>query len=1207
MKRTKYLPVIAAFVTLIILTGCPGSFNEPQGPVPEPGKGFVVLQFGVGRTLLPTNIVYAAYKLDFIAVDSSGNPDTTRQDAEEGGAGTIGGIYELEEGHWKLDVRVFSDAAGLILLASATGVGFEIDASAQIPVVVPVSLLFAPITTTGTGTLQYTITNNSGAISDAEIMLEGLSGQADRNIVITSNLSDSDNAVPIGYYLATVRLEKDRITLDGDRYLGASRSFWSDILHIYPGNTTPLAVTFETSDFYNGIGNVWLVGGMTNWNAGGALMTKQANETYSWSGLAAANAHFRFSLTDTTTWSDANNGAWFVPVTDGLPVTIGSTGNAMTFMPIHHGNHSTPNEGSNRAWDIGAAGYYEITLDPVARRFIAERPDIAETVTISGPGTVIKGKTAVFTAVVGGKNNPVQTVTWSIFGVGSYSPFTELTSIDPATGILTVDASETAATLTVRAESTAAPGVFDEVTVDVEFPAITNIAVTGPASSADQGTDNLQFNAVVTFADDAQVTAPRTVTWSVALQSGTKHPDTDISSAGVLTIADDEAVGVLVITATSTYITSANGTAELEVTPSGGPPTVISVTVTSPNTSILRGGTEQFSAAVDVSGGAAQTVIWSLSGDNSSATTISSGGLLTVGTDETATSLTVTAASMVDGTKSDSKTLNIPAIAALPQPNTVTLSSEGIAAWAASTPDTNVASYSVQLNKGGAAEGSPVSVTKGGTYTADFLQAMRDAGVDSYTVTVTAVPADAYNYSSTGATSSAQNVTQRTAVNDIFWWENWAQWANTDTAGGYSVRIYRNAGSSPIHEEANVARISEPHNGGTKSQFDSSTVKTANGIGLYTFSIMARGDDKLVLDSSWSAVSSGDRGVTGYSPFGNSSVWAIVEGGGRFVAGGEGGKIFWSNNGTHWTAPTLNVFGSGDTIKGIAYAPNESGLGTGNGLFVAVGSNAFDQERVAYSDDGGDTWTAGSVSGIGDRNILNNVIYTGESTGAKFIAVGNFGQVVHSVDGESWTRLYADTAGGRHLNGIAYDNINTTFVAAGQGGVAIYSDNGGLGWGFISNDLFNTIDNGSGSIDITGITFGADKFVVVGGNGNIKLATSANIISYGNKWYAWGDGSGSSTNPVTSGFGANTINSITFNGSQFMAVGANGRISTSTNGTAWTAIPVGEADGQTQFNERENITAVGFGGGKFILHGNRYESWGGGQPNPNMGKMAAVE
>jgi hypothetical protein len=101
----------------------------------------------------------------------------------------------------------------------------------------------------------------------------------------------------------------------------------------------------------------------------------------------------------------------------------------------------------------------------------------------------------------------------------------------------------------------------------------------------------------------------------------------------------------------------------------GGAPgsTVTGVTVSPATVEVQKGGTQLFSATVNGAGNPAQTVTWSVSGGTGT-TNISSGGLLTVDANETATTLTVRATSDVDNTKYVEATVTlIPVITVHPQ------------------------------------------------------------------------------------------------------------------------------------------------------------------------------------------------------------------------------------------------------------------------------------------------------------------------------------------------------------------------------------------------------------------------------------------------------------------------------------------------------------------------------------------------------------
>lgn len=86
--------------------------------------------------------------------------------------------------------------------------------------------------------------------------------------------------------------------------------------------------------------------------------------------------------------------------------------------------------------------------------------------------------------------------------------------------------------------------------------------------------------------------------------------------------------------------------------------TVTGVTVTPPTVTMDRGDTETFTAVVAGTGSPSQAVTWSVTGGGAG-TSISSGGVLTVDSSESATSLTVIATSVLDNTKTGSATVTV--------------------------------------------------------------------------------------------------------------------------------------------------------------------------------------------------------------------------------------------------------------------------------------------------------------------------------------------------------------------------------------------------------------------------------------------------------------------------------------------------------------------------------------------------------------------
>jgi hypothetical protein len=85
-------------------------------------------------------------------------------------------------------------------------------------------------------------------------------------------------------------------------------------------------------------------------------------------------------------------------------------------------------------------------------------------------------------------------------------------------------------------------------------------------------------------------------------------------------------------------------------------PAVTSVTVSPKAATVAKGGAQTFAVEVAGTNDPAQTVTWTVSGNNAAETAFT-GNVLTVAVGETATTFAVTAASTVDPDKSDMATL----------------------------------------------------------------------------------------------------------------------------------------------------------------------------------------------------------------------------------------------------------------------------------------------------------------------------------------------------------------------------------------------------------------------------------------------------------------------------------------------------------------------------------------------------------------------
>ena len=207
-------------------------------------------------------------------------------------------------------------------------------------------------------------------------------------------------------------------------------------------------------------------------------------------------------------------------------------------------------------------------------------------------------------------------------------------------------------------------------------------------------------------------------TKTVALADFAAEGITTTPANGATLTAANNGAGVTItmgsLTTTTSALTVAGGGT---TTPETG---VTSVTVAAAGdaTTVAPGGTLQFSATVNGDAGVSQEVTWAVSGNNSVDTTIDESGLLTVAADEDATSLTVTATSVADTSKSGTATVSVEAPVEVTSV-TVEPASENIAptgtlqfkAAVAGTNNTQDVTWKVESDKGALEAGTEISDT----------------------------------------------------------------------------------------------------------------------------------------------------------------------------------------------------------------------------------------------------------------------------------------------------------------------------------------------------------------------------------------------------------------------------------------------------------------------------------------------------------------
>jgi len=286
-------------------------------------------------------------------------------------------------------------------------------------------------------------------------------------------------------------------------------------------------------------------------------------------------------------------------------------------------------------------------------------PSTVSDVTIN-PSTVFiaKGYPYQFQAVVNGTGNPSQNVTWTVSS-GSGNSLTQIST----SGLLIIAINETAPVLIVTATSVADPSKNQNATVNVLDvpPVVSNVFITPEIVSAYKGFTQ-QFHAEV----EEDIIPSQGVTWSVVGGINT----TNISSNGLLTIAENETATFLSVKATAVSDQTKYGLAMVYIVAVSG------VEVSPDNVYVGKGDTATFTAWVYGSPvpdadepDPPQDVTWSVSGGVSGTSIILIEGnpewggpsyaLLTVALNEVATTLTVRAISTTDPTKSGVATVHV--------------------------------------------------------------------------------------------------------------------------------------------------------------------------------------------------------------------------------------------------------------------------------------------------------------------------------------------------------------------------------------------------------------------------------------------------------------------------------------------------------------------------------------------------------------------
>lgn len=212
---------------------------------------------------------------------------------------------------------------------------------------------------------------------------------------------------------------------------------------------------------------------------------------------------------------------------------------------------------------------------------------------------------------------------------------------------------------------------------------------------------------------------------------------------------------------------------------------------------------------------------------------------------------------------------------------------------------------------------------------------------------------------------------------------------------------------------------------------------------------------------------------------------SVAYGDGKFISA-DGQELAYTTDGLSWTKISTekmftDIFYSGGkfigtgssyidcSLDGLTWTVNKikttipfirSVVSNDNGTFVAVGYNSDDNDKAAYSIDGGETWS--------EVILPSPAKWCGITYGdGKFVAVANDSdKVAYSTDGINWnqTTLPADSG----LKDIAYGNGKFVVVSGGLLKTLVSDD--GINWEF---GITNISATGWG-----GLSYGDGRFVM---------------------------------------------------------------------------------------------------------------------------------
>jgi hypothetical protein len=274
-----------------------------------------------------------------------------------------------------------------------------------------------------------------------------------------------------------------------------------------------------------------------------------------------------------------------------------------------------------------------------------------------------------------------------------------------------------------------------------------------------------------------------------------------------------------------------------------------------------------------------------------------------------------------------------------------------------------------------------------------------------------------------------------------------------------------------------------------------------------------------------------------------------------FYAVGQNSTILSSSNGITWTAVSVNVGTSTDWFNQITY---------GGGKYIIMANSSTGQGPMTYQSTTGasNSWSAIGGFGVFGNTNLNKIVYLN----SQFIVLTSSSDIFTSSNGTSWSNI---------RNSMTVTNPDNTTAAVGYSNYFndVYYKEGTYYWVGFSNYNGGAYGAIFTSTNLTALTLQANP---------VNIVANKSYYLNGKHYIAGNEGFATSSNGTAYAFPYGSYNSLAYNGSTYVGVGAisalSGGVFTSStfDSNTWTnKTPVGQRPLYGVVHDGNKFVAVG--------------------------------